>query len=213
MKDESGLDFNVVLVKIRELVKGIRKSMLRWELFQKYCLVYDINSSIISIDLKIRWHSMMRMLETAIYLDHLINHFLMDLDDNEDLSSQYSRTDTEWELAEVFYVFLISFKHVIIRFQNNQEKSGINYLFFVYDRMFNHIDNVFSSLRSSECFVNALMKMERKLSEYYNKMNLYFVYDDAMILNFHCKFSIFNEETWFDVDSDQYSRACRRRFE
>ena len=32
--DTIDIDFNVTLTKIRDLAKGIRKSTLRWELFQ-----------------------------------------------------------------------------------------------------------------------------------------------------------------------------------
>src|SRR5437667_4883344 len=86
--------------------------------------------------------------------------------------------------------------------------------------MFNHIDDFLSSLRSrrglgallcASVLIDALMKMEKKLTEYYRSIPS--VYGDAMILNPRCKFSIFNEETWSDVDTDQYSRACRHRFE
>lgn len=222
LKDEMGLDFNVVLGKIRELAKGIRKSTLRWELFQKCCLAYNINPSTIPIDLKTRWNSMMRMLEAAIYLRRAVNRFLMDIDDNSDLSSRCSLTDAEWELIEIVYAFLIPFKRVTKRFESNQQNPEIDYLFFAYDRMFNHIDDVLSSLRSrrglgalpcASVLIDALKKMEKKLTEHYTKTSIPSVYGDAMILNPRCKFSIFNEETWSDVDPDQYSRACRRRFE
>jgi hypothetical protein len=206
-----------VLTKIRDLAKSIRKSTLRWELFQKCCLAYGINPSTIPIDIKVRWNSMFRMLEAAIYLRRPINRFLLDLDDDNDLSAHCFMTEQEWELAEVSYVFLIPFKRVTIRFESNKETQEIDYLFFMYDRMFNHIDDVLSALQSRSglgalssvpVLTHALEKMKEKLSQYYQKTNLPSVYADAMILNPRCKFSIFDEESWSDVDSSQYSCAC-----
>ena len=124
-------------------------------------------------------------------------------------------TEQEWELAEVLFVFLIPFKRVTARFESNKQTPEIDYMFFAYDRMFNHIEDVLFSLRTPaalgtlECasvFTEALVKMKAKLQEYYDKTKIPFVYADAMILNPRCKFSIFSEETWSDTDPEPYKQ-------
>jgi hypothetical protein len=38
-------------------------------------------------------------------------------------------------------------------------------------------------------------------------------HNPAMILNLRCKLSIFGEETWSDLDPEEYSDRCRTRFQ
>ena len=64
--DTIDIDFNVTLTKIRDLTKGIRKSTLRWELFQQACKDLGVTSRTIPLDIKVRWNSMLHMLEQAI---------------------------------------------------------------------------------------------------------------------------------------------------
>ena len=120
--NKTGLDFNTTLTKIRELAKGIRKSTLRWELFQDACKAVGLNPSTIPLDIKVRWNSMLRMLETTIYLRKAVSRFLFNLangDDSNDLSTinfleRCQMMEQEWELAEVLFVFLIPFKRVMV---------------------------------------------------------------------------------------------------
>lgn len=180
--NKTGLDFNTTLTKIRELAKGIRKSTLRWELFQDACKAVGLNPSTIPLDIKVRWNSMLRMLETTIYLRKAVSRFLFNLangDDSNDLSTinfleRCQMMEQEWELAEVLFVFLIPFKRVTVRFESNKQTPEIDYMFFAYDRMFNHIEDMLFSLRTPtalgnlECapvFTAALMKMKAKLQE------------------------------------------------
>ena len=180
--NKTGLDFNATLTKIRELAKGIRKSTLRWELFQDACKDVGLNPSTIPLDIKVRWNSMLRMLETTVYLRKAVSRFLFNLangDDSNDLSTinfleRCQMTEQEWELAEVLFVFLIPFKRVTVRFESNKQTPEIDYMFFAYDRMFNHIEDVLFSLRTPtalgnlECapvFAAALGKMKAKLQE------------------------------------------------
>src|SRR5579859_6705406 len=125
-------------------------------------------------------------------------------------------------LVEVLYVFLIPFKRVTMRFENNTKNPEIDYIYYAYDRMFNHIEDVLFSLGnpralgrlpSAKVFVQALEDMRFKLNSYYDKTKVPFIYTDAMILNPRNKLSIFNEKTWSDIDSEPYVEACRRRYE
>ena len=171
------------------------------------------------------------MIKSAIYLRKPIAHFLFNLtfDDDETTNrndipfhERCQLTDQEWDLLEVLYAFLLPFKRVTTRFESNKQNPEIDYLFFAYDRMFNHIEDVLFSLRTPEAlgdlecapiFMAALKKMKEKLQKYYDKTNLAFVYTDAMILNPRCKLSIFSERTWSDIDSTLYIDGCRRQFE
>jgi hypothetical protein len=223
------IDFNKILNKLRDLAKGIRRSTLRWEMLQDACKALDFKPSTIPIDIKVHWNSMLHMIEASIYMRKPITRFLFELvngsDINESNTTFYDRchmSDQEWDLAEVLYVFLLPFKRVTPRFESNKHNPEIDYMFFAYDRMFNHIEDVLYSLRRSdalgslECaptFITALEKMKAKLQEYYDKTKIPFVYADAMILNPCCKLSIFSEETWADLDPKEYSDQCRERFQ
>jgi hypothetical protein len=162
-----------------------------------------------------------------------IARFLFDMELDEDdngntradeipFHERCAMTDQEWDLLEVLYIFLLPFKRVTARFESNKQTPEIDYLFFAYDRLFNHIDDVLFSLSipealgSLECaavFKTALETMKAKLQEYYDKTNVPFVYSDAMILNPRCKLSIFSEPTWSDIDCTPYTEGFRRRFE
>jgi len=193
--NENGLDFSATLTKIRELTKGIRKSKLRWELFQDACKAVGLNPCTIPLDIKVRWNSMLRMLETTVYLRKAVSRFLFNLtngDESNDPSminylERCQMTEQEWELAEVLFVFLIPFKHVTARFENNKQTPEIDYMFFAYDRMFNHIEDVLFSLRTPtalgnlECapvFSEALTSMKAKLQEVLTR----FLFADGLVL-------------------------------
>ena len=116
---------------------------------------------------------------------------------------RYQLTDQEWDLLEILYAFLLPFKRVTTRFESNKQNPEFDYLFFAYDRMFNHIEDVLFSLHTTEVlgtlecapiFMAVLEKMKEKLQKYYEKTNLAFVYTDAMILNPRCKLSISPKE-------------------
>jgi len=231
--NELGIDFTAVLTKIRTLAKGIRKSTLRWEMFEKSCKDLNVNPRTIPLDIKVRWNSILHMLEAAIYLRKPIARFLFTMaleeDDNPTtrgdeipFHERCQMTDQEWDLLEVLYIFLLPFKRVTARFESNKQNPEIDYLFFAYDRMFNHIEDVLFSLRTPEAlgnlecapvFETALDSMKAKLKEYYDKTSIPFVYSDAMILNPRCKLSIFSEPTWSDIDTTPYTEGFRRRFE
>jgi hypothetical protein len=231
--NETGIDFTQVLTKIRTLAKGIRKSTLRWEKFAQACKDLHVNPRTIPLDVKVRWNSMLHMLEAAVYLRKPIARFLFAMEqdegdnrdtrtDEEPFHKRCAMTDQEWDLLEVLYIFLLPFKRVTARFESNKQTPEIDYLFFAYDRLFNHIEDVLFSLGVPEAlgslacapvFVTALEEMKAKLNEYYDKTSVPFVYSDAMILNPRCKLSIFSEPTWSDVDSTPYTEGFRRRFE
>src|SRR5277367_5807172 len=109
-----------------------------------------------------------------------------------------------------------------MHFENNTKNPEINYIYYAYDRMFNHIKDVLFSLYipralgrlpSTKVFVQALEDMRFKLNGYYDKTKVPFIYTDAMTPNPYNKLSIFSEKTWSDIDCNPYIKACHRRYE
>ena len=82
---ETSIDFTAVLTKIRTLAKGIHKSTLRWEKFEQSCKDLHVKPRTIPLNVKVRWNSMLHMLEAAIYLRKPIARFLftMALDEGD----------------------------------------------------------------------------------------------------------------------------------
>jgi len=154
--------------------------------------------------------------EQYIYLAKPINRFL------DDCGLEHLKlTTSEFEMAELLVVFLMPFKRCTKRFECNAAEPEIDYVFFAYDSLFNHIEDVKTALEgmtalaaipSSSYLLDALYKMEEKLKIYYQKTELPTVYGDAMILNPRCKLSLFETETWSEEDARKYSDGCRRRF-
>ena len=217
--------FKSILNKIRKIAKSIRSSIIRWELFKICCESYDINPMTIPLDITVRWNSTFRMLEQSIFLRRAIHRYIDDLarskrpGDRE--LSDLKLTDDEWEQAEVLLIFLLPFKRCTTRFECDKSSPEIDYVFFAYDSMYNHIDDVKRALQSetsignlacSEYMLNAISNMEDTLKRYYSKTEFPTVYGDGMILNPRCKLSLFEEESWDDEDAQEYISRARLRF-
>jgi len=87
--------------------------------------------------------------------------------------------------------------------------------------MYNHINDMKAKLMSgsgigtlpcARYLLKLIEGMETILKHYYSKMQFPMVYSDGMILNPQTKLVIFNEDTWEDTASEEYSNACRRHF-
>jgi len=108
-----------------------------------------------------------------------------------------------------------------MRFESQMAKTEIDYVFFAYDTLYNHVDDVCDTfndaalqeiLPSAIHFLDAIKSMEETLRKYYTRTALPTVYGDAMILNPRYKLSIFTRESWDGEDSALYIEGCRRRF-
>ena len=98
-------------------------------------------------------------------------------------------------------MFLLPFKQCTTRFECNSSPE-INYVFFAYNTMYDHMDDVKSKSESgfgigalpcATYMLNAIGKMEKVLKKYYTKTLFPTVYDDGMILNPCTKLIIFEE--------------------
>jgi hypothetical protein len=114
----------------------------------------------------------------------------------------------------------MSFKCCTDRFKTNENTSEIDYILFVYDSMYNHIDDTITTLKSKvkierySCVFHMLMtlkKMIKMLKKYYEKTDDSWTYENAMILNSQCKLALFDEDIWSDYNCTNYISDMRRR--
>jgi hypothetical protein len=165
-------------------------------MFKLYCESYSINPMTIPLDITVRWNSTYRMLEQIIFLRRTLHRYVDDMarskppQDHE--LHDLKLTDNEWEQAEVLLIFLLPFKRCTTRFECNGQVPEIDYVFFAYDAMYHHIDDVKTALQSgsgigalacSQYMLTAISKMESTLQRYYSKTSFRTVYGDGMILN------------------------------
>lgn len=219
--------FGVILGKVRSIAKSIRGSSLRWEIFQQACKSYEMEPMTIPLDITIRWNSAYRMLLQALYLRRPIHRYVDDCiakATSDRLKRPYMEMqlmNAEWEQAEVLLMFLLPFKRCTARFECNSEYTEIDYVFFAYNTMYDHIDDVKAKLESNtgigtlpctKYMLKAIGEMEKVLRKYYQKTAFPTVYADGMILNPRTKLIIFEDPSWADTSADEYSNACRRRF-
>jgi len=215
---DDDLAFGGIISKLRAIANSIRGSSYRWKLFEQAYWSCKITAATIPQDIAIRWNSTFRMLQDSIYLKRPIRRYINDLGDTFE---QLVLTECEWQQAEVLLLFLLPFQRCTSRFESNNTAPEIDYVFFAYDTLYNHIDDVKDKLRSGSglralpcapSMLTAIEQMENVLCKYYDKTRFPTVYGDAMILNPHAKLRIFDEETWEDTSAEEYSSACHKCF-
>ena len=117
-----------------------------------------------------------------------------------------------------FSLFLILFQIYTKRFECNLDSPEIGVIFFAYETLYNHIDDIkvaltgntgLGALPLANYMLQAITKMEATLRKYYSLTKFPTVYGDAMILNSRTKLSIFELETWSDQLSETYSSNTR----
>ena len=205
-----------IINKIRNIAKSIRSSTSKWERFQTICASYEIKAMTIPLDIKVRWNSTFRMIHQAVFLRKPIHRYTDDLG-----AKHLVMSDDDWKQAELLFMFLLPFQRCTKRFECNSGHTEIDAVFFAYDTMFNHIENVkkklapnteVGALPCARYMLHGIEKMETVLKKYYSKTELPTVYSDGMILNPRCKLVFFEDESWEPQDRDKYSQGCRRRF-
>jgi hAT family C-terminal dimerisation region len=207
--------FKTTLSKIRDLAKAAQHGSKKPASFRTACREAEVKYLRIPLDIEVRWNSTYRMLEKAIYLRPALVKFIgLHIDD----LAQYRLTDNEWAIADQVLMILTPFQRCTARFESNSLRSEVDYVFFAYDTMFNHLEDVQKSLGRSKLptsvfLRNAIDEALEVLRRYYNKSTtIPFIYSDAMILNPRVKLSVFNLESWSDQEPNLYKNACRKRF-
>jgi hypothetical protein len=128
--------------------------------------------------------------------------------------------DDEWKQLEILLLVLLPFKLCTKRFESNKSEPEIDFVFFAYDRMFNHIEDVKSALQSgklasidsAQYVLKSIESMHEKLKGYYSQTGKHAIYVDAMILSPRTKLSIFEADSWSDEDSGVYKMHSRQRY-
>jgi hypothetical protein len=166
------------------------------------------------------------MLARAIYLENSIGDFLGSPEQSKNTKwDQLKLTPEEWQMAKILVTILYPFYSASINLQSTS-RPRIDQVFYTYDLLFNKIDALKDLLDkdgdgdwSNEPWANnllvALEAMNRKLSKYYQKTSVPFVYSDAMILDPTVKLELFDRWSQVEVTrnySDEYSDGCRARF-
>ena len=80
--------------------------------------------------------------------------------------------NAEWEQAEVLLMFLLPFKRCTTHFECNNSSPEIDYVFFAYNTMYDHMDDIKSKLESgisigalpcAKYMLKAISEMEKVL--------------------------------------------------
>jgi hAT family protein len=214
--DEADDDFpfSELLTNVRDIALHIKKSSQAWDKFQAICNDLEIKALKILIDVVTRWNSTHRMLERVLYLRKAIDRYV--LDHQPELTPI---TEKQWEMLELLCGFLWPFKHCTEALESTK-KPEVDRVYWVYNRMFNEIDDFKSTLERregrnqpwSKALLTALIGMEFKLKKYYEKTGTPSVYVDAMILNPKVKLSGFRGPEWDRTDAEEYRKQARARY-
>ena len=221
ISEAHGTAFKVLLVTIARLATSLRRSTARWNTFEATCKSYNIKAMTIPFAMDVQFSSHYRQLLVAIYLRRPLRRYVDDANFKPQDKHLYELLDEQWELAEFLLLFLMPFQRCTERFECNESNTEINYVFFAYDTLYNHLDDIEAKLRSGtgigglSCapfMLSAMEKMKGTLSKYYSRTEVQTVYVDAMILNPRTKLVIAEEESWLDCNVDEYKLASQRRF-
>src|ERR1700689_5933758 len=111
------------------------------------------------------------MLEKATYpceaLDKFVGLHMHDL-------SKHRLSDQEWGVTEQLFMILMPFQRCTNRFESISRSSEVDYVFFGYDVMFNHLEDVDAALHRSRSptapfLRTAIGEPLAVLRHYYNK--------------------------------------------
>ena len=222
LSDVDGFDpasFGIILDKERSIVRSIHSP--RWEQFQQMFKLYSMETLMIPLGITVRWNSAFRMLLYTVYLHRPIHQYVDDRIAKTNPKWKWEEmqlTNAKWEQTKVLVMFLLPFNRYTARFECNNSSPEIDYVFFAYNTMYDHVDDEKSKLESrigigalpcAKYTVKAIGEME--LKKYYKKTSFPTVYGDPMILNPRTKLIIFEQESWEDTNAEEYSNACRRR--
>jgi hypothetical protein len=166
----------------------------------------------------VRFSSHYRQLFVAIYLHRPLRRYVDDTNFKPQEKHIYELSDEQWDLTEYLLLFLMPFQYCTERFECNKSNTEIDYVFFAYDTLYNHLNDVVEKLRSgtgigslscAPSMLSTMGKMKDTLSKYYSRTEIQTVYVDAMILNPHTKLVIAEKESWSDINVDEYRMASR----
>ena len=219
-----GMDSRVILDKVRSIAKSIHGSSFRWEKFEQACKSYDMEPMMIPLDITIQWNSAFRMLLHAVYLHRPIHWYVDDCSAKtkpETLKQKWEEmqlTNAEWEQAEVLLMFLesspLQVMHCPLWMQQLFSRDRLC-IFRIQHDVWPHgwrqieVGKWHQHWRSPVRKVHAqsYWRDGKSAQKYYTKTSFPTVYSDGMILNPRMKLIIFEEESWVDINAEEYSNA------
>jgi hypothetical protein len=219
LNSDASQPFSATLSKIRDLAKAAQHGSKRPAIFRQACASRGLKPLRIPLDIEVRWNSTYRMLETALYLrfalDDLVGLSYQDL-------GKYKLNDDEWRTIGEVFTLLHPFYKLTKRFESNASVTEIDYIFYGYGTMFDHLEDAMDTIkakvkipRRSKFLLEAIEEAYEKLKEYYSltcKEETH-IYSDAMILNPRGKLEIFKSVSWSSEDPKRYVKALQQRFE
>ena len=173
-------------------------------------LIYDVVT---------RWDSAYKMLSRALYLRKAIEYFVSE----DDEFQQYQLTKKEWDQAAIVCTILLPFKLTSQRLQATK-RPGIDSVFWDYESLFNKIDAIKETFNQPEYIGQewiqelhiGVEKLSKKLSDYYLKTAMPFVYSDSCILEPRGKLILFKQPRFGGGEVGQYVEAykqgCHERY-
>ena len=177
------------------------------------------------IDCPTRWNSAHSMLTRAVYLRPAIERFIHEHADIHEKWVGYTLTESEWKAVESLITILEPFKIASHKHQTTS-RPLIDQVLWTYDDLFNQLDKLDEfvdderddPLNSAWAILlsDALKSTRTKLSKYYEKTGIPYVYADSVILNPWTKLDIFEGDSYVDDDMDwkmEYENRFRLRFD
>jgi hypothetical protein len=137
--------FKSTLDKICELARATRNGSKKPASFRRACEETDLKPLRIPQDVAVRLNSTHQMLQKVIYLRLALEAFSRL---HSDSLKDHTLTDNEWDIADSVYLLLTPFQRCTTRFENSRT-TEVDYVFYAYESMFEHLDDVKSYLTKS----------------------------------------------------------------
>jgi hypothetical protein len=170
-------------------------------------------------DVITRWDSAYKMISRALYLRKAIDYYVAE----DEVLQKYQLTKKEWDQAAVIGTILLPFKVASQRCQATK-RPGIDSVFWDYESLFNKIDAIKETFNQPKYAEQEWIQelhagvesLSIKLSEYYGKTAMPFVYPDSCILEPLGKTILFKQERFGGGYAgrwvEKYKKECRNRY-
>lgn len=190
---------SVVIVKMRNLVKKIRRSPKLRQKLNKLCIMYQVKYLVPIVDVKIRWNSSYNMINRAEHLMVPLKHLCI----NEKTLSHLRVTSSDWSELSKIKALLVKFDRATKLISMARHPTISAYL--------PTLDWLIVSLReyvseNSGCVAVAVKEALRKLEKYQLDVGVSVIPFIATFLNPALKLNYFKEH-------DKYSNLTVRQIQ
>ena len=203
-------------------IQSLNGSPQMWEIFTSICQKEEVKPLRMRLDVKTQWNSTYTMLARAVHLRPALDRFLREHSKSSRVNQQDKITPHDWELIEMLVSILHPFK-ICTESLESTSRPGMSLVFWTYEELFNNIDKLNSSLTRAKKkkkfwaapLLEGITRMKDKLSKYYEKTTIPFIYPDATILDPFSKLLLFEQASFDEAErnwKEEYKNACRERF-